>query len=269
MISGENIQQYINFLHEKRYNAPANDELLDRWKSLNDFEIIQQLQGLYNFWEIDSMTAAMYERLFLQSNVLHSTELKETTTAEPVEAVKQKNNSGFRYLTIGLIIIAVILGIIWLWARTGKLSETNTELQKRMRQVKDSISQEQAIRMQQEQEVQRQAYEKAQKLKAVKDNIDQFITQKVTYDYDGFFGGIDHVIITVSNNSDFNVNQATVVLLYIKKNGDLYDTKYVTIQEIAAHSQKMINGPDSKRGTKLDSKLGKVVLDEGTVNKVE
>jgi hypothetical protein len=264
MISGENIQQYINFLHEKRYNASADEALLSRWKSLNDFEIIQQLQGLYNFWGIDSMTAAMYERLFIQSQPLPPTVEKEPIPAvsDYVDETKAKKFSGFRNLTIGLIAVIILITAFWLWTKTGSLSETNMELQKRMQQAKDSISQERAIRLQQEQTIRREAFEKAQKLKVIKASINKFVTQKVTYEYNGFFGGIDNVQVTVSNNSDFKLNEVTVLLSYIKKNGELYDTKYIIISNIPAHGQKTVSGPDSKRGIRLDSRLGEVVLDE-------
>lgn len=262
MISGENIQQYINFLHEKRYAAPADEELLNRWKSLNDFEIIQQLQGLYNFWGIDNMTAAMYERLFIQAQNIAAPVTEVPVAPEYPEAVKTKKRIPPAAIIAGLIIIFIAIGIIWFWARTSSLSKTNTDLQKKMQQVKDSVSQAEAIRLQQEREAKRQAYEKAQKIKAVKDNIGMFVTQKVTYDYDGFFGGIDNVLVTVSNNSDFNMNAITVQLSYIKKNGELYDTKYLTVRDVAAHSQKMVKGPDSKRGMKVNSKISHVQSDE-------
>ncbi|KAA5533516.1 hypothetical protein F0919_13325 [Taibaiella lutea] len=264
MISGQNIRQYINFLHEKRYNAPADEELLDRWNSLNDFEIIQQLQGLYNFWGIDNITAAMYERLFIQSPYLPPMPQAEPTeiASDNIGNTKTKRSSGLRNFIIGLIAIAVLILAFFLWKRAGTMSNTNTELQKRMQQVKDSISQEQAIKLQQEQEAQRQAYEKAQKIKIIKDNIGRFVTQKVTYNYDGFFGGIDDVHVTVSNNSDFKIDEVTVQLSYIKKNGELYDTQYITVSNIPARGQKTVSAPESKRGTSMNSKLGKVVLDE-------
>jgi len=264
MISGENIQQYINFLHEKRYNEPADDELLNRWKSLNDFEIIQQLQGLYNYWGIDSMTAAMYERLFIQSQPLPPTLEKKPipVVSDYIDNTKTKKPSRFRNFIIGLIAATILVIAFFLWKRTGTLSKTNTELQKRVQQVKDSISQERAIRLQEEQAIQRQAFEKAQKLKAIKGNINKFITQKVTYDYNDFFGGIDNVKVTVSNNSDFKMNEVTVQLSYIKKNGELYETQNVTIFNIPAHERKTVSGPESKRGTSMGSKITSVQSDE-------
>lgn len=260
MISGENIQPYINFLHDKRYGSPASDELLDRWKSLNDFEIIKQLQGLYNFWEIDSLTADMYERLFFQSQTL------QAPVPEPQQEFhrEEKKATPFKYGWIILTGIAIIAVGIWWLNRSGNLSETNADLKKKAQQLQDSVSMEQAISQQREREAQRKAAERAAMLQEVRTNTSRYVSQKVTYDYDGFFGGIDQVTVSISNNTDFNISEATIVLSYIKKNGELYDTKYVTASGIAAHSQKMINGPDSKRGTRLDSRLGKVVFDPGT-----
>lgn len=265
MISGENIQQYINFLHEKRYKAPAEEELLNRWKSLSDFEIIQQLQGLYNYWGIDAMTAAMYERLFIQSQPLSqaSEEQPSIIASDNSKGINTKKTSTSKNLAIGLIAVIIIITVaFWIWKKNSTPAETNTELQKRMQQVRDSVSQERALRLQQEQAMKRQAFEKAQKLKAIKDNIHKFVTQKVTYDYDSFFGGIDNVQVTVSNSSDFKMDEVTVQLSYIKKNGELYDTKYITISNVPAHGQKTVSGPESKRGTSVGSRITKVYSDE-------
>lgn len=67
MINTSNIKAYINFLHLKKYSAPATEELKTRWASVPDMEIAGQLKGLYQHWGIDPATASLYEQVFLQS----------------------------------------------------------------------------------------------------------------------------------------------------------------------------------------------------------
>lgn len=66
MITAAHIKEYINFLHLKKYSAPATDDLKARWSALRDDEIPQQLRGLYLHWGIDDATARNYEQSFLQ-----------------------------------------------------------------------------------------------------------------------------------------------------------------------------------------------------------
>ena len=67
MITTNNIRAYINFLHLKKYSAPATEDLKNRWATVPDYELHSQLQGLYQHWGIDTATAAMYEQLFLST----------------------------------------------------------------------------------------------------------------------------------------------------------------------------------------------------------
>lgn len=66
MINSTNIKGYINFLHLKKYNAPATDELQSRWAMLSDQEVQAQLQGLYQHWGIDAVLGRNYEQEFYQ-----------------------------------------------------------------------------------------------------------------------------------------------------------------------------------------------------------
>lgn len=68
MINSSNIRSYINFLHLKKYSAPATEDLKNRWAAVPDPELPSQLQGLYQHWGIDAATAGVYEQQFLQQN---------------------------------------------------------------------------------------------------------------------------------------------------------------------------------------------------------
>lgn len=67
MINSTNIKGYINFLHIRKYNAPATEELQSRWAMLSDQEITEQLQGLYQHWGIDVLAGRNYEQEFYQA----------------------------------------------------------------------------------------------------------------------------------------------------------------------------------------------------------
>lgn len=67
MINPINVKEYINFLHLKKYSAPASEELKARWAAVPDYDLSNQIQGLYQHWGIDPATASLYEQLFLQT----------------------------------------------------------------------------------------------------------------------------------------------------------------------------------------------------------
>ncbi len=67
MINSTNIRGYINFLHLRKYNAPATEELQRRWAMLPDQEITAQLQGLYQHWGIDVLAGQQYEQEFYRA----------------------------------------------------------------------------------------------------------------------------------------------------------------------------------------------------------
>lgn len=67
MINPANIKEYINFLHLKKYSAPATEDLKSRWATVPASELNTQLQGLYQHWGIDVATASLYEQVFLSA----------------------------------------------------------------------------------------------------------------------------------------------------------------------------------------------------------
>lgn len=106
MINSTNIKGYINFLHLRKYNAPATEELQSRWAMLSDQEISAQLQGLYQHWGIDVPSGRNYEREFYQA------QLPPVVSATPADnplydytAPKTKSNKSTIYVVVILLLV--------------------------------------------------------------------------------------------------------------------------------------------------------------------
>jgi hypothetical protein len=126
MVTSGNVKEYINFLHLKKYSAPATEDLKNRWAALPSHEIPLQLKGLYLHWGIDEITAQQYEKSFL--DFYNAQKLYETprplnaptfgsgTLAPQQEIYAVKNQSRNKKsgvvigIVVGLILIAAFVG---------------------------------------------------------------------------------------------------------------------------------------------------------------
>jgi hypothetical protein len=66
------------------------------------------------------------------------------------------------------------------------------------------------------------------------------------------FGGISNLDVIVTNNTNNTIDQITVAIDYIKENGDIYTTEYLTFNNIPANQNKSLSAPDSNRGLSVN-----------------
>lgn len=92
-------------------------------------------------------------------------------------------------------------------------------------------------------------------------NLIQITTNHYTVDP---FGGISNLDVIVSNNTDYNIDQITVAIDYIKENHSIYKTEYLTFNNIPANKNKSLSAPDSDRG--LSVKLTKQTITASDIN---
>jgi hypothetical protein len=71
----------------------------------------------------------------------------------------------------------------------------------------------------------------------------------------GFFGGINGLELTVSNNSPHYVNQAEVEVKFLKPNGDVVHAETYPVRALKPKSSQTISIPPSKRGVKVTYKV--------------
>jgi hypothetical protein len=62
------------------------------------------------------------------------------------------------------------------------------------------------------------------------------------------FGGISNLDVIINNNSNYTLDQVTVAIDYIKKNGGIYKTENLTFNNIPAKQNISLSAPDSNRG---------------------
>lgn len=136
------------------------------------------------------------------------------------EYEKPRKRSFLKYLLIGICLIAFIAigGTI--------ISESNN----------------QDINISADDSIQRQT----------RNNITNLI-QVTTNQYSvNSFGGISNLDIIVTNNTNYTIDQITVAIAYIKENGGIYTTEYLTFNNIPAYQNKSLSAPDSNRSLSVN-----------------
>lgn len=272
MINRSNIRSYIDFLHYKKYDIGAKEDLLERWVNLSDFEITKQLSGLYQHWNISPQIAKDYEHTFLNKSantaavvlppVVSPDNVANSDAGDYLMYTKESSNHISKFIAIALIFLGVIAGIFFLINRQTELTQKTEQLDQKIEQVDQAALAEQQGKAQREEEAQRAIQEKTAKIQAVKENIDEYVQQKVDYNYDATFGGIKNVRVSVRNNAEFKIEELTIRLSYIKKNGNLHETKDIFLYNIPPHKQIDVEGPSNNRGVRLEAKIVGVEISE-------
>lgn len=96
----------------------------------------------------------------------------------------------------------------------------------------------------------------------VANNIEKYISYEVKYRYNSDFGGISDVVVYVHNKSSYYINNVTIRLEYILKNGRTFDVQRVKLHNIQPFSNKIEYGASSNRGVKISSYLDNVQSSE-------
>jgi hypothetical protein len=94
--------------------------------------------------------------------------------------------------------------------------------------------------------------------KTIRKNINLYV-QAESNDYDSkSLGGITNLEISVNNASDYTIDKVRVKIMYIKANGDVYETKYEEFHYIRPNSKATHRIPDSKRGTSIKYEIASI-----------
>jgi hypothetical protein len=94
--------------------------------------------------------------------------------------------------------------------------------------------------------------------KTIRKNIKLYV-QAESNDYDRkSLGGISNLEISVNNSSDYTIDRVRVKIMYIKANGDVYETKFEDFQFIRPNSSATHRIPDSKRGTSVKFEISSI-----------
>jgi hypothetical protein len=94
--------------------------------------------------------------------------------------------------------------------------------------------------------------------KMVRNNIRLYVKAE-SNDYDQkTLGGISNLEITVNNPTDYALDKVRVKIMYIKANGNIYETKYEDFSFIRPNTKATHKIPDTKRGTSVQYEIATI-----------
>lgn len=92
-------------------------------------------------------------------------------------------------------------------------------------------------------------------IERIRNNITFYVTSENSdYRYSDL-GGIYDLSISVNNNSDYLIDEVKVQVIYIKANGDVWDTRIVDFNFLNPHTKNTIKVPDTERGTSIKHEI--------------
>lgn len=187
--------------------------------------------------------------------------IEQTSYAAPSyeEAFPTKKKS----LVVPLIIggSLVVIGLIsWLVYQNSQHTATIDNLQEKVTTQDSAIQTQQAQDAEKEAERQRINEANTAKNMNFRNNWENYIkvqNSEPTVDYT--FGGISAFNVYVSNQTSYMLDQVDVFVQYIRKNGEVYQTKTVTILNVPAGSGAYGEAPSSVNGVKVSCTVEKIV----------
>ena len=94
--------------------------------------------------------------------------------------------------------------------------------------------------------------------KMVRNNIRLYVKVE-SNDYEhSRLGGISDLEISVNNPTDYTLDKVLVKIMYIKANGDIYETKFEDYYTIKPNTKATHNIPDTKRGTSVKYEIAAI-----------
>jgi cell division protein FtsL len=159
-------------------------------------------------------------------------------------------------LLVPLIISGVlIVGALIIWLVYQNNQHTNV-----IQDLQDTVSTKSTAEEDKEAERQRINQVNTVKNMNFRNNWENYIkvqNSEPTVDYT--FGGISAFSVYVSNQTSYMLDQVDVYVQYIRKNGEVYQTKSVTILNVPAGSSANAEAPSSLNGVKVSCIVEKIV----------
>lgn len=100
-------------------------------------------------------------------------------------------------------------------------------------------------------ELQHEINEEEDKKSRIRNKITSYVTaERSEYNYSEL-GGISNLKISVSNNTDYLIDNVSVNLIYIKANGEVWNSRILDFNLIEPNTKSTIKVPDTERGTSV------------------
>jgi hypothetical protein len=147
---------------------------------------------------------------------------------QPLPSSKQRSSIGRRLLMGVGVIVLVLIGIFVF---------NQIKSQQQQTERLNSVNNEEDIKTQ------------------IRNNITSYVTaERNEYTYSNL-GGIYNLKITVTNGTDYLIDNVKVKVIYIKGNGDVWNSQIIDFDLLRSQTKTTIKVPDTERGTSIQYEI--------------
>lgn len=234
-------------------DTPIWYEGLESWTTVSEVEELKQL------FVTKPTPPPLVKPVF--ENKATPPKIEQTSHASPSfeEAFPTKKKSLLVPLIIGGSLF--VFGIIcWLVYQNSQNSATINHLQEKVTTQDDAIQTEQTQKAENEAERQRINEANTAKNMNFRNNWENYIkVQNTEPKVDYTLGGISAFDIYVSNETSYMLDQVDIFVQYIRKSGEVYQTKTITILNVPAGSGASGEAPSSLNGVKVSCTVERII----------
>jgi nitrogen fixation-related uncharacterized protein len=241
---------------------------LDQLKSKNlRLETPIWHEGLTNWTTIGNLPELKNKLLnttpppFNSSNQTSSQATYNSTSYETAmsEYFPEKKRSRLIPILIFLGVVAIGI-IIWLITKNNQDGDTIKDLEEKVSDERSKNEEKARVEQQKEDEKKRINDEVTQKNMTYRNNWEDYIKlsngiPKINDDW----GGIGEFPVTITNKTDYVIDQVDVFVNYIRRNGTSWQTKTISFLNVPPNSPETKIAPSSVNGVTLEVTIQKII----------
>jgi hypothetical protein len=186
--------------------------------------------------------------------------VKKTTPPPITEKKPETKKKGKKKLILWGVITLGVVGLTFLSIylyngyQARQQEKAQNDKQNLINQTKEETRQETVSDMNEKQyneENQKETNAENQR-KSIRNNWSKYITlERSQYMY-AEIGGISDLSLSITNNTDYTLDEVWANVSYVKANGSIYKTETVYFSGIAPHYKQTKRAPNSDRGVTVD-----------------
>jgi ribosomal protein L32 len=168
----------------------------------------------------------------------------------------KKKKRGPLLLIIGSLIIIMLIGIFTIDFGGNSNSELNSNTNELFKKISDEANEQKQAAIDYQKIKDKELKKKERRNKElVNNNLGNYLKASANDYKQKLLGGIKNLRITVSNSSDYTMEQVIVEVKYHKLNNKLYTTKNLYFKNLKANSNMTLFAPETNVGTYVKYKI--------------
>ncbi len=169
---------------------------------------------------------------------------------------KPKRSRTLLYVVSGIVVVLAVIG--YLLYQNSKHQEEIANVQSALEQKNIEAEEQRLAQLQKEKEAKDAADVLEIKNQLYRNGWKKYVILTGSKYMTSGLGGISDLDLTVSNNTEYALDNVEVQVDYIKASGGIYKTEKIAYDIIPAGTKKTLPAPTSDRGTSVNVRIQKI-----------